>query len=281
MYFLSGLPGPKKNPDLYSQTGPSYENPNIPHDWLDSNAKHMSDRMRRQNILGEIVDAGGGYFDIADLEAAIDSSLTDGLVVHTLDDQENVRLAEVYVGRDIEAAEVGVPWHNKFHSHRYIHFWDLADKKDWVVGWTLDTSGDQLVAVEFERFHKEGWSYNYGRIRDRHRRYQLGDVSSGANAQSKTYLDLTGIGDVVADELKDIRAEGINFAGGRKDEILTDLQSALSLRRLRMPMIPVAYDECKFYERDEGSLVQDCVMALAGAVHFGKRKRFHYDGENV
>lgn len=262
MFFLRGLEG--KDENLYSQTGPTFENPNVDHSALLRNMERMSERMRRQTIQGEIVDAGGGFFDIDDLEAALRENWD--LRVHKHDDEDQIAHAEVYVD--------GMPWHNRYPSHRYVHFWDVADKQDWTVGWTLDCSDERLKVVEFERFHRLGWSYNYDRMRERHRRYQVGDVQTGISGKSKTYYDATGVGDTIGETLSDIKAEGLKFTKPVKDEILAGLQSAFSLRQIEWPMIPVAYDEHKFYEREDDGLVQDCVMALAGAVHFGKRKRF-------
>lgn len=280
-YFLTGLPGEKKDPDLYSQTGPTFENPNVDHARLQKNMARMPERMRRQNILGEIVDAGGGFFSIEDLEACVSEKLTEQMRILLLDAEEQIAHAEIYAGYDDGIG--GVPWHNKYPNHRYVHFWDIARTTDWTVGITLDTSAN-LRLVEFERFQpgeareddpRTGWAYVYERMRHRHRKYQMGDVASGShNGTSRTYFDATGVGQTVEEALKDIRATGFVYTETSKDAILTDLQSALSLRTLEFPMIPVMYDECKFYEREDKSLVQDCVMALAGAVHFGKRKRF-------
>ncbi len=270
-YFLAGLEG--KEPDLYAQTGSTLENPNVNQQRLQKLLERMPERMRRQNIQGEIVDAGGGVISVEDLEASISEQLTQWLVIHARDDEDQIAHAEVYPGRDDEAGENGQPWHARYPSHRYVHFWDVADKQDFTVGWTLDTS-EKMKVVEFERFRRTGWAHVYDRIHDRHRRYQIGDIATGSTSNSKTYFDSTGVGDAVGDQLKDIHAEGLKFTKTSKEEILTELQSAFSLREIEWPMIPVAYDEHKFYERDDKDLVQDCVMGLAGAVHFGKRKKF-------
>jgi hypothetical protein len=159
-----------------------------------------------------------------------------------------------------------------------VHFWDVADKQDWCVGRTLDTSTDRMVAVEFERFNAKGWAYNIERIRERHHRYSIGHIDSEGHGSSKTIIDSTGVGDVVVDALSDINAEAFFFTKQTKDEVLTGLQEAMSLRRFEMPMIAVEYDELKFYEREDKDLVQDCVMSLAGAVHFGRRQPYEYAG---
>jgi hypothetical protein len=272
-YFLSGLEG--REPDLYAQTGSTLQNPNVNRERLDKLLLRMPERMRRQNIQGEIVDAGGGFFEVEDLEAAENQELTDGLVIHSFDDEDQIKHAEVYVGRspDCETAVDSMPWHNRYPSHRYVHFWDLADKQDFTVGITLDTA-DKMKLVEFERFRRTGWSHIYERIIDRHRRYQVSSITASGGGQSRTFYDATGVGDAVGDNLTSIRAEGLKFSKPVKDEILAELQSALSTRALEWPMIPVLYDEHKFYEREDQDIVQDCVMSLAGAVHFGKRKRF-------
>ena len=274
-YFLTGLPGDKKDPNLYSQAGSSFDNPNVDAQRLEENARRMPERMRRQNIAGEIVDAGGAFFSIEDLEACVSADLTANLRIHLVDSEDLIAHCEVYCDRTESGIELsnGVPWHARYPSHRYVHFWDLARKKDFVVGGTLDTSLATLKLVEFERFNKMEWSYVYERIRDRHNRYGMGSTDfDGPLGSSKTYLDLTGVGDVVADGVKDIEPEGLMFTKKSKDEILSGLQSAMSLREIDYPMIPVMYDEIKFYERDDDNLVQDCVMMLAGAVHFGRRK---------
>lgn len=265
-YFLAGLEG--KEPGLISITGSTLENPNVNQERLRQLIARMPERMRRQNIDGQIVDAGGGFFSVDDLEASISEALTDALVVHSYDDEDQIAHAEAYVGDEDNRQ----PWHARYPSHRYITFWDIADKQDYMVGITLDTS-EKMKLVEFERFNGKGWSYNYDRMRERHRKHQVGDVGSGSNRGHRTFFDATGVGDTVSDTLRDIRAEGLKISKPVKDEMLAETQSALSLRELEMPMIPVLYDECKFYEREDKDLVQDCVMALAGAVHFGKRKR--------
>jgi hypothetical protein len=212
-------------------------------------------------IDGDWRTASTLFFVFADLAAALDDALTKAMVTHRLDDYGRLAHAEIYADR--------APWRSAYPESRYVHFWDLADKQDWTVGITIDaTYGDRMTVVEFERFNRMGWKYVYERIRDRHQRYKT------PSRTGKTYIDSTGVGDAVLDELKDIRAEGMKFTATSKPEMLAGLQSALSTRQLHYPMIPVMYDELRYYERDDKALVQDCVCALAGAVHFSRRRRF-------
>jgi hypothetical protein len=101
----------------------------------------------------------------------------------------------------------------------------------------------------------------------RHKRY--------GSVPRSTKFDATGIGDVVRDDLialfPDMRAEGVNFAGGRKDEMLTHLQTALSLREVTWPHILPFFNEHAYYERDDKKLKTDCVMANGVFLYFAKR----------
>lgn len=257
-YFLDGLA--EKDANLYAQTGPTYENPNIPQERVAANAQRMSDRMRRQNILGEIVDAGGDFFAAEDIAAAqaLDPRLNDEYQVISRDDEDIVSRAQLVAD--------GKPWEARFPSHRYVHGWDLADKSDWATGFTLDVMDKPFRLVEFERFHRQGWAHVYMRIRDRHRRF-------AGSSRSTTVVDSTGLGDVVLEELQDIRAEGFKFTGPSKDEMLTNLQSVLSTRELAIPTIQPLIDELTFYERADTNLITDCVMGLGIAALWAKRKK--------
>jgi hypothetical protein len=249
-YFLDGLDG--KEPDLYTQTGTSYDNPHIDADRLKLNAGRMSDKMRAQNIEGSIIDLGGGYFNLGDIDAALCSSMNDDLVIQR-DDED--------LEKSVVAYSDGKPWYERFPGHRYLHGWDLADKQDYMVGTTWDLSTTPRKMVEFERFTKRGWDFNWSRIRARHHRYKTFKA---------TKIDATGIGDVATDELKDIKAEGVNFSG-KKDALLTNLQTALSLREIQWPFIKVLIDEFKFYDRDDAQLQTDCVMSAAVAMWFARK----------
>lgn len=252
-FFLDGMSGKDKR--LYCQTGTTYENPFVDQRRLKDTAARLSDRQRRQNVLGEIVDSGGEFFALEDLTACVDPALTALVHVKAVDNDDPTIPAwvELRFSRD-------QPWRLKYPSHRYVHGWDLADKRDWTVGTTWDLSHTPTALVEYERFNKRGWDTVYRQIRDRQRRYG-----------GKTYLDTTGVGDVVVENLADIGAGGINFGGGRKDELLSNLQMMINGRELAYPMITQFFDEHKFYERDDDGLVKDCVMSAAVAAWFMRR----------
>ena len=218
-YVLDGFSG--KEPSLYAQTGKTYENPNISLARAMKNAGRMSEKMRQQNIEGAIVDAGD-WFEAEDLAAAVapidedDIDINDMLVIHAVDNEDIV----AWAGELFPDAARETPWRRRYPSHRYVSFWDLADKSD------LDGRHDmghlhapaRDAVVEFERFHKKGWKFVYSRIRDRHRRYP----------NHATGIDRTGIGDVVMDEIGDIVEEenAIIFTGPSKDLMLDNRAAA-------------------------------------------------------
>jgi hypothetical protein len=114
-----------------------------------------------------------------------------------------------------------------------------------------------------------GWKHNFAQMRATDDKY----------GSKSTKFDSTGLGDVALDELADIRAEGINFSGGRKDEVLTNLRVLLSQRGVQWPYLLVMQNELRFYERDDKDLMTDCVMSLAVACWWVKRvRRFSFAG---
>jgi hypothetical protein len=250
LQFLRGLEG--KDPDLYCQTGPTWENPYVDHIRLEKTAARMPERMRRQNIGGEIVEGGGTFFPGVDIDAAVDPDLDVRVLEWDEEDQE--ARAIVYVDGDGNG-NGGIEWIAKYPSHQYVDGWDLADKKDWAVGTTWDVTVRPHTMVEFERFRRVGWSNVWSRARVRNAKYR-----------SKTWVDSTGVGDVAMDELVDIGVEGVNFSGrGKKDAILGNLQSLLSCRELRVPPLRVWETEMRWYEREDEDLITDCVMSTAVA----------------
>lgn len=249
-FFLDGLSGKDKR--MYCQTGTTYENPFVDQQRLEETAKRLSERQRQQNVEGAIVDAGGDFFDVDDLTACCDDSLTAIAAVLAEDEEDQPASVELRFGEQ--------PWRLKYPSHRYVHGWDLADKRDFTVGSTFDVSVTPAALVEWERFNKRGWSDVYYRIRHRHRRYN-----------GSTYVDTTGLGDVVVENLSDINADGVSFSGGRKDELLANLQTMINLRQVRWPMIKPMWDEFAFYRRDDADLITDCVMSVAVAAWFMRK----------
>lgn len=263
LYFLAGREGKF---DAFTWVGSSFDNTTIAVSDFENAARGMSDRLRAQNIDGAIIDGGGTFFGVEDISACEQSTLNEHAIV------ERDREDDTQVGRLEVCVEPGATWRSQYPDHRYMHGWDLADKQDRTVGFTVDLSTTPWTIVEFEAFRRRGWDYVFDRIRNRQQKY---------GTKKATKIDSTGLGDVVENQLKDLGVEGFNFGGaGKKDALLANLQTAFSLRDFRMPLIQRAHNELAFYERDDEDLETDCVMALGVLMWFAKhaKKKFAYAG---
>ncbi|MEW5876428.1 MAG: terminase family protein [Candidatus Zixiibacteriota bacterium] len=171
----------------YVQRGDTRDNPHLPPDYLERTMQRLSPQRRAQNIEGRFVDCGNEVLNESDIQRALSqSSGLSGPVSH----------------------------------HRYVHGWDLARKRSWTVGITLDVSARPMQMVACERFQHRSWPGVYAAIRRRHAAYG-----------GRVLIDATGLGDVVLAELADIGAEGFNFGerGGRaKNELIAHLEQVFA-----------------------------------------------------
>jgi len=175
----------------YVQCGDSRENPFISQAYLRRRVGELSADRVAQNIEGLFVDLG------------------------------NEVLTEEQIQRAV-ARSGGLADPDCHHS--YVHGWDLARKRTFTVGITLDISTTPVQMVAFDRFQHRDWPDVYATIRARRRRYG-----------GRTIIDATGLGDVVLAELQDIGAEGFNFGerGGKaKAELIAHLQQCFAADRV-------------------------------------------------
>ncbi len=171
----------------YVQQGDSRENPFIAQSYVQGRVDDLSADRVAQNIAGEFVDIG-------------DEVLAEEHIQHALVQGSGLQSPQPY--------------------HQYVHGWDLARKRTFTVGVTLDVTRTPWQLVALERFHQRDWSQVYATIRKRQREYG-----------GRTIIDATGLGDVVLSELADIGAEGFNFgerAGKAKAELIANLQQAFA-----------------------------------------------------
>ena len=223
----------QKNPELgYVQNGDSRENPHISREYLDRKLKSLSPGKIEQNIKGLFVD-----------------------------DASQV-IKEEYI-RNAMTLSTGLS--EPIQGHRYCHGWDLARKRTFTVGVTLDITRRPYQVVALERFQRE-WKDVYAAIRARQKEYG-GEV----------IIDSTGLGDVVISEVADIRPQGFNFGerGGKaKSELIANLEKMHALGQVAYPYIEqiqedgelwTLQDELRDFYWDKNSEC-DAVMALALAL---------------
>lgn len=126
-----------------------------------------------------------------------------------------------------QATGLAVPQAGKI----YCHGWDLGRKESFTVGITLDISKKPYQLVAFERYQKD-WKEVYDSIRRRKKEYG-----------GRVLLDSTGLGDVVLSQLSDIKAEGFNFAGHKKAELLANLEKVFALGEIGSPYVEQISEE--------------------------------------
>jgi hypothetical protein len=223
----------KRNPKLgYVQSGDSRENPHISKEYLDRKLNTLSPGKIEQNIKGLFVD-----------------------------DASQV-IKEEYI-RNAMTSSTGLS--KPIQGHRYCHGWDLARKRTFTVGVTLDITSKPCQVVALERFQRE-WKDVYAAIRARQKEYG-GEV----------IIDSTGLGDVVISEVADIKPTGFNFGerGGKaKSELIANLEKMHALGQVAYPYIEqiqedgelwTLQDELRDFCWDKNSEC-DAVMALALAL---------------
>jgi hypothetical protein len=190
----------------YVQRGDTRENPHLPVEYLQRTMLRLSPQRRAQNIEGRFVDCGNEVLAESDIQRALTQS----------------------GGLSAPAA-----------GRQYVHGWDLARKRSWTVGVTLDCSARPMQLVAFERFQHRSWPGVFTAIRKRHAQYR-----------GRVLIDATGLGDVVLAELVDIGAEGFNFGerGGRaKNELIAVLEQAFVAGAVAIPQIEMITPDGEYW----------------------------------
>lgn len=91
--------------------------------------------------------------------------------------------------------------------------WDLARKRTATVGITIEVIDGFARIVALERFRLIDWVVVMEHIRRRQERYP-----------GRLIIDATGLGDVIAEQLRDLRPEALIFTAAVKAELLTNVE---------------------------------------------------------
>jgi len=216
----------------YVQGGDTRENSHISTEYIQRKLKTMSNSKVEQNIMGNFID-----------------------------DPDQV-IEEKYIS---QATSNSSGLSSPKEGHRYSTGWDLARKRNYTVGITLDISSKPYQLVSLERFQR-GWKETIESIRKRKKDYG-GEV----------LIDSTGLGDVILEELKDINVRGFNFGekGGKaRSELIVNLQKEHSWGKVAYPYVELIeedgllwslQDELRDFTWDTKENC-DAVMALALAL---------------
>lgn len=224
----------------YVRGGSSYENPYIDHSLLDYFCKTWSQAKIDQIIYGKFIDTAEMMF-ASRVERLFDDS---------------VSFQEAQSGR------------------KYIEGWDLARGRkktaDMTVGFRLDVTHKPYQIVKLWAFQlpwtekeRENINMEFGKeVEQSSIEREIRNAHYESKAQ--VYLDSTGVGDTLYGMVQDI-AKPVDFRGGRKDELLDNLQAVIDCDMLKSPFIPALADEMTTYVRNDTGLDTDHLMALAVA----------------
>lgn len=215
-----GLAG---NPAIYAQTGTTFENPHVDHNYIHGLRERMTAAAWRREVEGLYVDDDIAVFGWEHIQAAYSSA--DWVLPLKVDP-----------------------------SRRWVGGADLAKTEDWTVIAVLDATSRPWKLGYFERFQRRPWPEVEGRIRAVAQRYGM--------RQNDFAIDATGVGAAVLDGVKDV-AVGFTFTSRSKVDLLTNLQLLLEHKRLLFPFVRELVDELQEYAWDDKALTTDCVMALA------------------
>ena len=220
--------------------GSSYENPHIDHKLLDYLKGIYSPTKFKQIILGEFIDTAGMMF-ASRVEKLFDDSL--------------------------EFEEAG-------RGSKYIEGWDLARGRkktaDQTVGYRLkhNIASYQITkrwAFQLPWTEKERENINNELGKDKEQSSIEREIRNAYyESNAKVFLDSTGLGDTLYGIVQDI-AKPVDFRGGRKDELLDNLQAVIDAGLLKAPFIPELADEMTVYQRNDKDIDTDNIMALAVA----------------
>jgi hypothetical protein len=233
----------------YIQRGDSRDNPHLPAAYLERTIARLSPQRRAQNIEGRFVDLGNEVLREEDIQRAL----------------------ALWRGAHANAGQGAFSPLSR--GRHFVHGWDLARKRTWTVGITLDITERPYQLVAFERFQHRCWPAVISAIRERHSRFG-----------GRVIIDATGLGDVILAELADIGAQGYNFGerGGKaKAELIATLEHAFAAGLIGLPMIEMTTadgdywslpNELREFTWDDNQRC-DAVFALALALWLARQPR--------
>lgn len=150
-----GLAGDER---VYVQQGPTWENPNVDHDYIRALRDRMTEAAWLREVEGQYVDDDAAVFRWDDIRAAY------------------------------EAATWELPEPPKA-GRRYVQGVDLARDVDWTVHVVLDATKRPYRIVHYERYQRTPYPVVASRIRELHERYRCHETVIDATGVGAAVLD--------------------------------------------------------------------------------------------
>ena len=161
-------------------------------------------------------------------------------------------------------------------NHKYVIFWDISVQSDPTVVIILDTTRKPYVGVYFQRWEKPmGIGPLLEEMYRLHAEWNTrapGDTDpTGFAPRAITGFDSTSMGGALVRQMLTRLSpkHPLNFAGNKvKLNALTNLRASLSRKEILLPSSWTRLmREILGYRLEDQKIVQDCVMATAGAAH--------------
>jgi hypothetical protein len=282
-------------PEYYVQTGSMFENPHgVPHDEIVAFILENPPEIVAQVVFGKYVELSGLVFTGESIQNMIDRSLPR-IMGDSYVDQEALA----------EAATFYATYGFGYRANRWFTGVDFARQTDYTVITTLDTYFRPAKLVYYRRMNRVPWETIYQEVGKARKAWGAeilvdstgmgGDVVLDA-LESRVFCpthnrnNLTGtlctdrdgqpLGCYASDYLPLSCAEGFNFSGTTKKQLIEHLRNVMSLGYrpneeglvyggLRVPPIVQLEEEMSFYSWDDSKLVTDCLMSLALACWIG------------
>lgn len=114
-------------------------------------------------------------------------------------------------------------------GHRYQIGVDLAKFNDFTVITPFNLTN--FRAYKQDRFNQVDWNLQKAKVELCYMKHSKGDV------QAKVLIDSTGVGDPIYEDLarRIPSIEGMNFAGGRRDDLLNNLALLIEQGKIKIP----------------------------------------------
>lgn len=253
----------------------SWDNPFIDRKELEDIIKEMPDLVYKQEIMAEFLDDATAFFRNIQNCIRTDAEDEPKNVINRAECDECGHVFRYEREEDTEYIQCPVcrSWVNIFYASKDFYYIgvDLAKKHDFtvitVVKYNPDV--DHLEVVEIDRFNNITWPVQKARIINKYNTYQ-----------GMTYVDGTGLGDPIVDDLLDagVPAHSVVFNVNRnKSNILNRLSIIFERELITIPNDPVLVNELRQYQAEmtpggtwrysapEGKY-DDCVISLALSV---------------
>lgn len=145
-------------------------------------------------------------------------------------------------------------------SHDFVTYTDYGRKRDPLVSVTFDISEFPAKLVEYKRIRPT--AFDFGEVKQ-------SLIETIEFYDSDAYHDGTGNGDVLTAFLEGHSSPVITGENGisrQKTNMLEKLKLACDTKAIMIPKIAQIEKEFKTYRYNDKKIIQDCVMAIGGAV---------------